>query len=325
MKKGESDKILKTVCGFANSEGGLFIYGIEEENGFPSNLKGIPINKSWDDEKRRIQDIINNHSEPPIHYEIEKIDLETSDNILLLIKIPKSWNSPHRVKQGNKLKEFYFRRDGRTDPLELNELRDLFNLKDKLTEQIKNFRDKRISNVYYTLKGSYKVLFHSIPLTAFSEQNININNAKTELSNIESIKGFYKPTFEGIYHETECNINQLYRNGIFEKIYFHYSEYKNVDLNEYEEEFKKFIRDIFKLYSKININSPIVFFITYTNIKDCNQKRNGIFTNRNKIFDKNRDVLPSKELILNHYDEEKINEEIKTIFNPFWNHFGYER
>ncbi len=144
MEKGESDKILKTVCGFANSEGGLFIYGIEEENGFPSNLKGIPITKSWDDKKRRIEDIINNHSEPQIYYEIEKIDLENSDNILLLIKIPKSWNSPHRVKQGNKLKEFYFRRDGRTDPLEINELRDMFNLKDKLTEQIKNFRDKRI-------------------------------------------------------------------------------------------------------------------------------------------------------------------------------------
>ena len=30
-KTGEKDRILKTICGFANSEGGLFIYGLKED------------------------------------------------------------------------------------------------------------------------------------------------------------------------------------------------------------------------------------------------------------------------------------------------------
>ena len=105
-KDGEKDRILKTICGFANSEGGLFIYGLKEDKGITSEIIGVPLDKSWDKEKQRYLDIIYSNSEPKIYLEIEKIDLENSENKLILFKIPKSWNAPHRVKQG-KFKEFY--------------------------------------------------------------------------------------------------------------------------------------------------------------------------------------------------------------------------
>ena len=46
LDNGEKDKILKTVCGFANADGGLFIYGLKEENGDPKEITGVSDRKS---------------------------------------------------------------------------------------------------------------------------------------------------------------------------------------------------------------------------------------------------------------------------------------
>ena len=48
MDNGEKEKVLKT-CGFANSNVGLFIYGLKEENGQHNAVAGVSIKaKRWD-------------------------------------------------------------------------------------------------------------------------------------------------------------------------------------------------------------------------------------------------------------------------------------
>lgn len=52
MDNGEKEKILKTICGFANANGGLFIYGLKEENGQPKEVAGVSLKgKNWDEKK----------------------------------------------------------------------------------------------------------------------------------------------------------------------------------------------------------------------------------------------------------------------------------
>lgn len=98
MTDWENDNILKTVCGFANADGGLFIYGLKEQNGEASEITGVSLDgKSWDDKKRQIQDIIAGNIEPRLNVEINIIYLDNTD-VITLIKVPKSWNPPHCVK-----------------------------------------------------------------------------------------------------------------------------------------------------------------------------------------------------------------------------------
>lgn len=98
MTDWENDNILKTVCGFANADGGLFIYGLKEQNGEASEITGVSLDgKSWDDKKRQIQDIIAGNIEPHLNVEINIIYLDNTD-VIILIKVPKSWNPPHCVK-----------------------------------------------------------------------------------------------------------------------------------------------------------------------------------------------------------------------------------
>lgn len=98
MTDWENDNILKTVCGFANADGGLFIYGLKEQNGEASEITGVSLDgKSWDDKKRQIQDIIAGNIEPRLNVEINIIYLDNTD-VIILIEVPKSWNPPHCVK-----------------------------------------------------------------------------------------------------------------------------------------------------------------------------------------------------------------------------------
>lgn len=108
LDNGEKDKILKTVCGFANDDGGLFIYGLEEENGDPKEITGVSLKgKSWDDKKLQIQDWINRGIEPRLNVEMNMHKLD-EDKIVIIIKVPKSWNPPHCVKnRQNRI--FYFK------------------------------------------------------------------------------------------------------------------------------------------------------------------------------------------------------------------------
>ena len=319
-KNREKEKINKTLCGFANAEGGLFIYGLEEENGYASKLSGINI-KSWDDEKLRLQSIIDN-IKPRIEVKINKIDLD-NEKILILFKVLKSFDSPHGIKNGN-CWEFPYRRDGETIPLEINEIEKMFTSKNTLQEKIEEFKDERIFSISsdYKDKG-FKIIFHAIPLESFSDTDFDLNSVKNDLLNLESFGGIYVPNFEGLNIKGSYFNEQLYRNGIYEKICIMDKEEKNVQLNTFENIAKQFIKDIFIIYEKLGITSSVLFFITYTNIKNCFYMTQ-LRTKRN-VQDKDRDILPSNKLVLRYFDEELVEKEVEKLFKPFWNHFGYNR
>ena len=90
-------------------DGGLFIYGLSEENGKPSSVNGVSLKtEEWDDKKRQILDLIKTGIEPRVDVEIEILKLNDEKSIIL-IKVPKSWNLPHCVKTGSQ-RIFYIRR-----------------------------------------------------------------------------------------------------------------------------------------------------------------------------------------------------------------------
>ena len=72
--KEEKSAINKAVCGFANADGGLFIYGLEEdENKNPTTIDGISLkDSSWDDKKRSILSTIENNIEPRVDVEVKE-------------------------------------------------------------------------------------------------------------------------------------------------------------------------------------------------------------------------------------------------------------
>lgn len=321
LDNGEKDKILKTVCGFANADGGLFIYGLEEKNGEPQEITGVSLKgKSWDEKKLQIQNWIDGNIEPRLNVKMNMHDLD-DDKSVILIKVPKSWNPPHCVKnRQNRL--FYVRRDGSTNSMDYDELRRMFDLNNSLIEKINNFRDERIAKFESENQEKYKIIFHAVPLNAFSNNPVNLEKAQKELENGSIIGGFYKPNFEGLYQPHSTFFRQFYRNGIYEMHYTQYNPIEDIPLDYFEEEYLKFAEEIIDFYQKIDVLCPIIFFVSLTNVQNHERSTNGL-PRLTKVFDKKRSLLNPHGIIIEN--KTQIENEVNNLFIPLWNHFGVSR
>lgn len=313
--KEEKSAINKAVCGFANADGGLFIYGLEEdENKNPTTIDGISLNDtSWDDKKRSILSTIENNIEPRVDVEVKEI--ESDDNeVVILIKVPKSWNAPHCIKKNNgKNRSFYIRRDGSTNPMEFEEIKTMFDLNNSLLEKINNYRNERVSFWSSKNRDKYKVMFHAIPFDSFSINQIDFKKAKTVL-NKPFLHGYFFSDFEGLCSSKKIYCGKLFRNGIFEIILEEYRDDGGVNVRNPHREFKTFINESLEVYRELGILCPIVYFVTFTNIKGRNMIGSDI-----EDMDIERDILDPVGVVIK--DKKQIDVAWHNIFVPIWNHF----
>lgn len=129
--------------------------------------------------------------------------------------------------------------------------------------------------------------------------------------------------FEGIYQSRLDDFGQMFRNGIFERVRKTDGEDDSVSLVYFEEEFKKFVKQMLKIYEDLNIFCPVVFFVTFANIKGRDVLVDHIDERRGEIFDKERDILDANGIIFKSKDS--IDNDISSLFIQFWNHFGYDK
>src|SRR5579871_423599 len=98
-------EFLKDVSGFANTAGGHLVIGLAEFEGVAATLHGIT-GTSADDEIRRLNSIIESGIEPRlVGLNIRPVPL-SAGGYALVIRIPASWNPPHRVTFGGWNKYF---------------------------------------------------------------------------------------------------------------------------------------------------------------------------------------------------------------------------
>ena len=127
LKKDDKGKIdiTKDVSSFANSDGGILIYGISEQNHKPvkiSPFDGRSFTKEW------LEQIISNIQPHIKGVEIFpiRIDGNISESIYV-VKIPRSYNAPHMATDNKYYKRYIFM----SIAMEDYEVRDLFNRTDK--------------------------------------------------------------------------------------------------------------------------------------------------------------------------------------------------
>ncbi len=125
LAKTDSKKkeISKDVSAFANSDGGIIVYGVEERGhkavGF-SYIDGNEITKEW------LEQVINSTINQKIDG-IEIFPIRNNDNIsesIYIVRIPRSYRAPHMISID---KCYYKRYNFESVKMEEYEVRDLFN------------------------------------------------------------------------------------------------------------------------------------------------------------------------------------------------------
>ena len=104
----------KDVTAFANTEGGLIIYGVEEKNHRPVAFPGVKISA---DILREKENVIESSVMPPLRIKLRPVPLEDKgDSGFLLVDIPRSFDRPHMVEVKDEYR-YYGRRDFSSTPM----------------------------------------------------------------------------------------------------------------------------------------------------------------------------------------------------------------
>lgn len=341
----ESDKkeFLADVSSFANASGGDIIYGIVEDRGTgtPKSLVGVTI-PNIDQETLRLDNIIRNGIQPRIPSVTISPSVKLANSkIALIIRIPKSWISPHRVSINDK---FYSRSSNGKYPLDVGELRTAFNLSETLSERIKNFRVDRVSKINANetpvpLNNNAKIVLHLIPLISFRPgQTYNIGEVSSHpakmppLGSGGGINGRYN--IDGFltcsqYQEGKFySYAQLFRNGIVEGVDAHILRPRPDRLNipsiTFEKSLVESLKDYLSVLDTINVEPPVFMFLTLVGVKGYLM---GLDTSKyyiDEIYAIDRDILLLPEVVIENYDVQ-AQDVLKPCFDSVWNACGFSR
>lgn len=341
----DKKEFLADVSSFANASGGDLIFGIiaDKKTGVPKSLGGLII-ENIDQEVLRLENMIRDGIATRIpSVTTEPIKLSNS-KFALVIRIPKSWVSPHRVILGGHDK-FYSRSSNGKYPLDVGELRVAFNLSETITERIRNFRQDRISKIVanetpVSFYENAKIVLHLIPILSFNPaQAYNIGKIASHpasmppiycsgWNNRYNLDGFL--TYSGGREEKSHSYVQLFRNGVIEAVEglllepYHKGERLIIPSGAYEKELISSLTDYLSILKTLNIEPPIFVFLTLLGVRDYSM---AIDTSRfwiNEVYIIDRDILVLPEVIIENYDDQPASI-LKPCFDSIWNACGFPR
>lgn len=341
----DSDKkeFLADVTSFANTSGGDLIFGIIEDSGtgIPTALQGLNITNT-DEEKVRLDNLIRTGVQPRLpQVNIVPIPLDNS-KVVLIIRVQKSWISPHRVTLGGHDK-FYSRNSSGKYPLDVGELRIAFNLSETIIEKIRHFNIDRVSKILdndtpMSFHYRAKITLHLIPLISFyPAQYFSIDIIASNPGKMPPIyaRGWnHRYNLDGFltYSEFETgkihSYVQLFRNGIIEAVE---GELLNPERNilkipsvAYEEKLINSLNIYLSILKELNVEPPIFVFLKLFGVKGYSMGINPAryLVHNNNVID--RDILSLPEIIVDKYEDD-ITKLLKPAFDSIWNACGFQR
>jgi len=335
----DKKEFLADITSFANSAGGYLLIGVEEKKGIPIKISGLK-DIDTDHENQWMENLIRTSIEPRIaNIQIQPIYLKNK-NIVLVIKIPKSWSGPHVVKH-EKHWRFYSRNSVGKYPLDVAEVRTAFNLSESFIDRVQSFRHDRLNKIIANelprkLFGDSIVVLHLIPFDSFDPmQSINllqINRRDINLRPLLSSSYDHRFNFHGFLAFDKNHTNpeysnsytQLFKNGCIEasSTRFYINEtHKLLTITSFEDTIIQYVDIYVQLLQKLSVNPPMFIMLTmfgFKNFQVYYDRKNSI---RFNYYELDEDNLIFEPIILNSFGDD-ISNLLKPIFDSLWNAFG---
>ena len=169
-KHASQRDFLRDVCAFANSGGGVIVFGIDEQ---PEGIAGkiTPINgEQVDQDILRLQNSIFSTIQPRPRVNIVPVN-NGQGKAVVLLRIAAGLTGPHSVWFEGR-RHFTGRRPRSTDDLSMDEIRDLFLGRAALTRRIRDFRVERLQQIQKEppvpsfVGGPGRAFVHIVPVDA---------------------------------------------------------------------------------------------------------------------------------------------------------------
>lgn len=334
----EKRELLKDISAMANTQGGHLIIGVREQSGFATAIVGIE-GTDPDGEILRIEQIIRNGLDPPISgIRTKAIRLLNGGNVIAM-RIPRSFNPPHRVAaQGSN--RFYVRNSAGVHEPSIEELRSLFTQSASALKDAQTFRDNRLELIShghapFQLSRNGRFILHIVPVASFSgmihldvEEIFNQNSSFEPIGSMGWTPGF---NFDGFINHSgnDRGYTQIFRNGALEAIL--------AGIADPDSDGRRWIsgleleREVFNLLSPyinglrtLGVPPPLILMATIDSAEDADY-RVGMSTYRRdpRLL---RDQLRLPECWLEDYGSDADHHRaVRPAFDALWNAIGRVR
>lgn len=333
------EKLYKDISSFGNSFGGHLIIGMNAVKGIPRELTGLT-NSNSDTEILKLENLVRDGIEPRITgIRMKSIPLD-SGSFVILIRIPRSWNPPHRVRANN-VNRFYVRNSAGVHEVSVEELRSLFSLSATVQDRIVAFRRERLS-ILSANEGPIKIesggrlLLHVIPFSAFSYSH------SLDVKEIFKHKSLFRPIFAVGYSERfnfdgfvvfrggeKCyGYTQIFRNGIIEATKAGLlKEYKGnwvIPSLDFDKCIFEVLPDYLEGLKMLNVPPPFVIMISLQEIYGALLGVGTSILDFDSPIKFTHSELLLPEIILDDYGSlENYQKSMRPAFDALWNAAGY--
>ncbi len=354
---GREDRkeFLADIAAFANAAGGDIVFGVKakrENNrptGPPESIPGLAgINADAD--VLRLENMIRDGVEPRINgLQFKAIDGFSAGPVIIL-RIPKSWSSPHMVKLGDS--RFYSRNNAGKYALDVVQIRSAFAFSESLPERVRRFREERIARIVaektpiVLLSDHAKVVLHLVPIAALdSTTRLNMAPLQDKLEKLQPINATgwgYRHNLDGFLTYSGCgNLQtsttylQVFRSGVIEAVESMLLEYNNIHARETGADPHNLVSSyaiekilivaldkFLKVEKELGMEPPVFIMLSLVGVKGY-----GIFSEWTQYEDTyrfDRDTLLLPDTVMESYDN-PADKLLQPALDAMWQAAGYER
>jgi hypothetical protein len=336
----ETKEFLKDVSSFANTAGGHLVIGIDEESGIPTKIAALA--GDADQDLQRLENLARDGIEPRISgLRIKSVPISAGGYVLVL-RIPKSWNPPHRVSARN-TNRIYGRNSAGAYEFSIEELRVVFTASANLLDRVRAFRAERLARIEAgdaiapLAQNCGRLVVHLVPISAFGlSSQIDPARAYKEQELLQPMGGMgYSPRinfdgFSNLYHgaDGKCwSYTQVFRNSAVEAVKVRVvSDLQAGQLWIPTLDFDRWVLDRLPNYlsalQRLEISPPVVVMITLQGVRGA---RLGVAP---ETFDESpsidRDVLELPECVIEQYGTAiDYQRAVRPAFDALWNTGGF--
>lgn len=350
---GDKKEFLADISSFANAAGGDLIFGIREDSGIPVDLCGLQVS-DVDAEILRLEGIIQTGIAPRLFrmVEVQSVSLPSKQQrYAIIIRIRKSWISPHMVTSSSK---FYTRHSRGRHQLDVSELRTAFILSETTTERIRNFRAERLSNIVAGVmptrldEKAPKIVLHIVPFGAFDPAlRFDVNSLygqrdllepfawqprdipnflarQAALDNRYNFDGFLISRFFTDWNSPAA-YTQVFRNGSLEaldtSILARSGDRRIIYGAEYERRLLLALKRYLDAQKSLGVEPPLFVMVSLLGINGYTIEHYSPSEPSSHI---DRADLIVPEIMIDRFDIE-IAEAMKPAFDTIWNAAGWRR
>jgi hypothetical protein len=346
----EKTEFLADVSSFANASGGYLIFGIREKRdgdgkptGIPEIAEGIAgINP--DSETLRLESSIRTGIDPRVPGIRTKSISGFSKGPVLLMRIAKSWSSPHMVTFKNHSR-FYSRSSNGKYALDVKEIRSAFALSELLPERVRRFRDDRLAKIVadetpISLDAAPKIVLQLLPIRAVDATAAFDMGSRGE----EFIKVLpmhtckatdWRYNFDGFVVYTwdppetaSGGYVQVFRSGIVEavdaRLLKQREEKKYIPGTSYEQKLLAGLSAYLKALRDFEVEPPIFVLLSFVGVKGYKIATISAKFSHFKGYEIDRDLLLVPDILIEEYEID-VASVLRPAFDAVWRASGWER